>query len=185
VISAALLAVLAFATLINLSLLASMRPDVAHVFDRALARSSLLATVPLTALWFLERRERATPWLFAAAFLWGGCIATGLALPFNTAFFMLADLWVAQHPAITQVLGPDAAMMLAAPLPALRARSVGSSLAPHQCNRRRTHAPQQTTLCSTLAVDSKRRLPAHPDHPISRRALDQLVSSVFDTLRAA
>src|SRR5438067_1080417 len=126
--SAALLVVLAFATLVNLGLLASMGPDVVHVFDRALARSSLLATVPLTALWFLERRERATPWLFAAAFLRGGCIATGLALPFNTAFFMLADLWVARHPSITQVLGPDAAMMLAAPLSAPIAEEITKAL---------------------------------------------------------
>jgi hypothetical protein len=56
--------------------------------------------------------------VFAAAFLWGGCIATALALPFNTAFFQLADAWVAQHPVITLILGPDAAMMLAAPISA-------------------------------------------------------------------
>ena len=78
-----------------------MRPDVASVFYRALALSSLLAAVPLAVLWFLDRRERETPWLFAAAFLWGGCIATALALPFNTAFFALVDAWVAQHPTIT------------------------------------------------------------------------------------
>ena len=118
VISAALLALLAFATLIQLSVVAGMRPDIAGVFVRALMLSSLLAVVPLAVLWFLDRRERETPWLFAVAFLWGGCIATALALPFNTAFFTLVDAWVAQHPAITLVLGPDAAMMLAAPISA-------------------------------------------------------------------
>jgi protease PrsW len=118
VISAALLVVLAFATLVQLSVLASMRPDTASVFLRALALSSLLSVVPLAILWFLDRRERETPWLFAAAFLWGGCIATALALPFNAAFFQLVDAWVARHPAITLSLGPDAAMMLAAPVSA-------------------------------------------------------------------
>jgi protease PrsW len=118
VISAALLVVLAFATLLQLSIFTSMPPDMAGVFLKALILSSLLAVVPLAVLWFLDRRERETPWLFAAAFLWGGCIATALALPFNSAFFALVDGWVAQHPTITLVLGPDAAMMLAAPISA-------------------------------------------------------------------
>ena len=118
VISVALLALLAFAALIQLSVVASMRPDMAGVFVRALMLSSLLAVVPLAVLWFLDRRERETPWLFAAAFLWGGCIATALALPFNTAFFTLVDAWVAQHPAVTMMLGPNAAMLLAAPISA-------------------------------------------------------------------
>jgi protease PrsW len=118
VISAALLVLLACATLVQLSVLASMPRDIAGVFLKALMLSSLLAVVPLAVLWFLDRRERETPWLFAAAFLWGGCIATALALPFNTAFFTLIDAWVAQHPAITLILGPDAAMMLAAPISA-------------------------------------------------------------------
>ena len=89
VISAALLVLLALATLVQLSVLASMPQDIASVFLKALMLSSLLAVVPLAVLWFLDRRERETPWLFAAAFLWGGCIATALALPFNTASFAL------------------------------------------------------------------------------------------------
>jgi protease PrsW len=117
-ISAALLVVLMFAALIQLSVLASMPSDAASVYLKALTLSGLLAVVPLALLWFLDRRERESGWLFAAAFFWGGCIATALALPFNTAFFQLIDAWVTQHPAITLVLGPDAAMMLAAPISA-------------------------------------------------------------------
>jgi len=64
-----LIALLGFATLVHLGLLISMRGEVASVFYRALALSSVLALVPIALLWFLERRERQNPWLFAAAFL--------------------------------------------------------------------------------------------------------------------
>jgi len=103
-------------------------PDIAIVFLKALTLSSLLAVVPLALLWYLDRREREGAWLFAAAFLWGGCIATALALPFNTAFFQLIDAWVARHPAITAVLGPDAATLLAAPISAPIVEEVAKAL---------------------------------------------------------
>jgi len=117
-ISAALIAVLTFAAAVHLLLLASMRLDVVGVFFRALVLSGMLSLLPLSLLWLLERRERQTPWLFVAAFLWGGCIATALALPFNSAFLTFADTWVVQHPVVREVLGPDAAMLLAAPISA-------------------------------------------------------------------
>jgi RsiW-degrading membrane proteinase PrsW (M82 family) len=117
-IGVVLLVILGLATLIHLGLLASLRPDIAVVFYRALFLSSLLAIIPLTILWFLDRRERETPWLFAAALFWGACIATALALPFNTAFFRLADAWLAQHPAVAEMLGPEAVTLLAAPISA-------------------------------------------------------------------
>src|ERR1700730_1915955 len=71
-ICAALVVLLTFATFVHLSLFANMRLDVAGVFYTALALSSLIAIVPVAILWFLDRRERENPWLFAAAFLWGG-----------------------------------------------------------------------------------------------------------------
>jgi RsiW-degrading membrane proteinase PrsW (M82 family) len=126
-ISAALIAVLTFASAVHLLLLASMRADVVTVFFRALALSGMLALLPLTLLWFLERLERQTPWLFAAAFLWGGCIATALALPFNSAFLTLVDTWVVQHPVVREVLGPDAAKLLAAPISAPIAEEIAKA----------------------------------------------------------
>jgi protease PrsW len=79
-------------------------------------------------LWLLERRERQTPWLFAAGFLWGSCIATALALPFNSAFLKFVDTWVVQHPAVREVLGPEAAMLLAAPISAPIAEEIAKGL---------------------------------------------------------
>ena len=128
-ISAGLIAVLTFATAVHLLLLASMRLDVVTVFFRALVLSGMLSLFPLALLWVLERRERQTPWLFAAAFLWGGCIATAFALPFNTVFLKLVDAWVVQHPVVREVLGPDAAMLLGAPIsaPIANGRITGNS----------------------------------------------------------
>jgi len=127
-ITAALLVILAFATLVQLAVFTSMPPGLFSVFLRALALSSLLALVPLTILWFLDRRERESPWLFAAAFLWGGLIATALALPFNTAFFKLMDEWLAHHPMLAVILGPEASLMLAAPVSAPIAEELAKAL---------------------------------------------------------
>jgi hypothetical protein len=60
VICGALGLLLAFAAIVHLSLLASMRLDIVLVFFRALATSSVLSLVPLVVLWFLDRRERET-----------------------------------------------------------------------------------------------------------------------------
>jgi RsiW-degrading membrane proteinase PrsW (M82 family) len=128
VIGAVLLVVLAFAALIRLGALASVRPDIASVFLKALTLSSLLSIVPLAVLRFLERRERESAWLFAAAFLWGGFGATAIASPFNNAFFQLVDAWVAENPAVTLVLGRDAAAMLAAPISAPIVEEIAKAL---------------------------------------------------------
>jgi RsiW-degrading membrane proteinase PrsW (M82 family) len=123
-----LLAILAFATLIHLSLLAGMKPELLAVFARALGLSTVLAAVPVTLLWFLDRRERESPFLFAAAFLWGGCIATALALPLNNAVFSLIDYWLAQYPQLAVMLGPDAALMIVAPLSAPVVEEIAKAL---------------------------------------------------------
>jgi len=46
---------------------------------------AIAASLPAIAvLWYLDRRERESPWLFAATLAWGGFVATGLALLLNT-----------------------------------------------------------------------------------------------------
>jgi RsiW-degrading membrane proteinase PrsW (M82 family) len=117
-VGAALLVILLVATRIQLGLLSNLRADIAAVFYTALAASTALAVVPILILWFLDRRERETPWLFAAAFFWGAVIATALALPFNTAFSAAVDAWVMRNPVVTEMLGPDAGKMISAPISA-------------------------------------------------------------------
>src|SRR5262245_34287527 len=117
-INIVLAAMLMIAVVIHLATFTATSRDAAAVFFRALAISTLLSVVPIAILRFLDRRERENPWLLAAAFLWGGCIATALSIPFNTAIFLAVDRWVAIHPMIAEVLGPDAALLIAAPLSA-------------------------------------------------------------------
>jgi protease PrsW len=115
---ALLLLVLVVAALTQLGLFARMDAEGLSVFLRALFLSTLLSAAPLSILWFLDRRERENPWFMAAAFLWGGCIATGLSLPVNTAFFQIVDQWVKFNPILTEILGPQATLLIAAPISA-------------------------------------------------------------------
>jgi RsiW-degrading membrane proteinase PrsW (M82 family) len=125
---AVLLGVLWLAASIQLALIGGMRADIAAVFVLALAASSLLAIVPLAILWFLDRRERETPWLFAVAFVWGALIATAMAIPFNTAFAAAVDAWVAQRPVLGEMLGPEATTMIAAPISAPIVEEIAKAL---------------------------------------------------------
>ena len=116
---AILLAVLlAFAALVICLVVGGLGSQATRVFLGALAVSSLLSLLPLAILWFLDRRERESPRLFAAAFLWGGLIATTISLPFNTAVIFAVAHWLDQHTSIRDLLGPEAALMIGAPLAA-------------------------------------------------------------------
>jgi RsiW-degrading membrane proteinase PrsW (M82 family) len=109
---------LLLAALMICAVVGGLGSTAAAVFFRALALSSALSLLPILVLWFLDRRERESPWAYAAAFLWGGLIATTLALPINTAAIMAVTEWLEQFPELEKVLGPEAAMMIGAPISA-------------------------------------------------------------------
>lgn len=115
-VCAALALMVGAVALTFLHFFSSLRPDIAVVFFAGLAGSTTMSIVPLLALWFLDRRERETPWLFAVAFLWGAFIATGLALPLNGAILHAVQAWVARNPLVGEALGPEAALMIGAPI---------------------------------------------------------------------
>ncbi len=106
------------AAVIICAVVGGLGSDAAHVFFAALGFSSLLSLMPLAVLWFLDRRERESRWMLAAAFLWGGLIATAIALPLNTAVIFAVGQWLQGNAALTDMLGPDAALMIGAPLSA-------------------------------------------------------------------
>lgn len=117
-VTVVLAVLLVLAALIICAAVGGLGSAATGVFVKALAWSSLLAIVPLAILRFLDRREPESGWLFAAAFLWGGLIATSLALPFNTAVLVVVAQWLEQNAALTEMLGPEAALMVGAPLAA-------------------------------------------------------------------
>ncbi|CAL1239185.1 PrsW family intramembrane metalloprotease [Candidatus Methylocalor cossyra] len=114
VVLAALLAVAAV-TVMGL-MTGGFGPRGGAVFLRSLLGASLFSAVPVAILGWLDRRERESPWLLAAAFLWGGVIATGLALPLNDAILAQVATWLAHHPSVRQELGDDATLLLGAPI---------------------------------------------------------------------
>ena len=106
------------AALIICAVVGGLGSAAARVFMTALAWSSLLSVLPLLVLWYLDRRERESAWLFAAAFLWGGLIATTISIPVNTTVIYVIGQWLEGNAALKQMLGPDAALMIGAPLSA-------------------------------------------------------------------
>lgn len=113
---AALLLALAFAGLMTLLVFASLSAEVLRVFVIGIGLAALASLVPIAILWFMDRRERESPWLFAIAFLWGALIATGLALPINNGILRAVSAWVARNPSVGQFLGKEAALMIGAPI---------------------------------------------------------------------
>ena len=96
----------------------SLGAEATRVFFVALAMSTLLSAMPIAVLWFLDRRERESPWLFTSAFLWGGLIATTLALPVNSTVLYFVAQWLEGNAALKEMLGPEAALMIGAPIAA-------------------------------------------------------------------
>ena len=96
----------------------SLKAEAARLFIIGLLFSAGLSIVPVLILRYLDRRERESPWLFAISILWGGVIATGIALPINTGVILGVERWLVQYPQIGEYLGPHGALLLGAPLAA-------------------------------------------------------------------
>jgi RsiW-degrading membrane proteinase PrsW (M82 family) len=95
---------------------AVLSPEAFQVFSISLLAVLLVSLLPLAILWFLDRREPESRWLYLIAVLWGALIATGLALPINHFIFNSLSDFVAIHPDIKAVLGEGAGKMLGAPI---------------------------------------------------------------------
>jgi RsiW-degrading membrane proteinase PrsW (M82 family) len=118
IVSLALIVLSIFAAALQLGMFFTAPPDAAAVFLSALVLSGMLSALPVFVLWHLERRERASAWVFLAALLWGGVIATAIAMPVNSYIFQMVDAWLMRNPVTHEMLGPDAATLLSAPLSA-------------------------------------------------------------------
>lgn len=95
---------------------AALSPAVFQVFTISFLATSLITLLPLAILWFLDRREPESRWLYLIAVLWGAVIATGLALPINDFIFKSVSDFVAVHPDIKAILGEGAGKTLAVPI---------------------------------------------------------------------
>jgi RsiW-degrading membrane proteinase PrsW (M82 family) len=111
-----LLAAIAASTLMLFLAVKSLGPGAAGVFLKGLGVAALASVVPVAILWFLDRRERESPALFAVAILWGALIGTGLALPLNSTIVTAVSHWLSEYPLLKEYLGPQAAFLIGAPL---------------------------------------------------------------------
>ncbi|HIK17965.1 MAG TPA: PrsW family intramembrane metalloprotease [Leptolyngbyaceae cyanobacterium M33_DOE_097] len=90
--------------------------DGVQVMAIAFLWSALFSSGTVAILWFLDRREHESRWLYAIAFLWGAFIATGIALPFNQIIISSIVDWVNAHPDVKDYLGANAGFKIAAPI---------------------------------------------------------------------
>ena len=87
------------------------------IFLMALAWSGFLSIIPIAILWFLDRREQESKWLYAIALLWGALIATGVAQPINALIINAVKDFFTLHPDLQAAFGGKiAGLAIAAPL---------------------------------------------------------------------
>jgi RsiW-degrading membrane proteinase PrsW (M82 family) len=84
---AALLPLLGLAFLGHATLWIAAPFDALRVAITAAAIGSVASLPVIALLWFLDRRERESPWLFGGALLWGAVISTGVSAIFNALGF--------------------------------------------------------------------------------------------------
>ena len=89
-------------------------PDGLEVLGIAFFWSALFSLGAVSILWFLDRREHESRWLYAIAFLWGAFIATGVALPINNLIFSAIGAWIDSDPGLKAYLGANAVQKIAA-----------------------------------------------------------------------
>ncbi len=111
-----LVVLLAISVFQILPILAALDADATRIFFAALLWAALLSIIPLAILWFLDRREPESPWLYAIAILWGSLLATGLALPLNLRIFHLVEVYLQAHPDLQASLGVNPVLTLGAPI---------------------------------------------------------------------
>ncbi|MEB3321759.1 MAG: PrsW family intramembrane metalloprotease [Synechococcaceae cyanobacterium] len=83
-----------------------LAPEARSVFLAALGWSALLAIPPLAVLWFLDRRERESIWLYVVMFLWGALIATALSSPLKNLLLPEGNPLFLLRPDLGDLLGP-------------------------------------------------------------------------------
>lgn len=93
-----------------------MTPAGFQIFLLSLAGTLLISIIPLAILWFLDRREPESKWLYLIAILWGALIATALAYPINTWIFENIGNLVKTTPILQTIYGSDAKTVIGAPL---------------------------------------------------------------------
>ena len=115
---AIILVVLLLASLFSLfrGYFSALSPAAIQVFAISQVAVLMMTLLPLAVLWFLDRREPESRWLYLIAVLWGALIATGLALPLNEFIFKSLSDFVTVHPDIKAILGANAGKSLAAPI---------------------------------------------------------------------
>jgi RsiW-degrading membrane proteinase PrsW (M82 family) len=84
-----------------------LAPEAKAVFLTALGWSALLSIPPLVVLWFLDRRERESVWLYVVMFLWGALIATALSSPLKNLLFPQGNPLFLLRPDLGDLLGDD------------------------------------------------------------------------------
>lgn len=107
------LAILILFALVRLvSVFVSAPPNVVGVFLSALGLAILAGLPALALIWYLDRRERESPWIFFGALLWGMLVATGLALFLNGEGALLVFNLFTRSGLASEVPSQDAARAL-------------------------------------------------------------------------
>jgi RsiW-degrading membrane proteinase PrsW (M82 family) len=117
IVAAALFAILAFAMVINFATVARMaQHNVARTFLLAIPLAALASLVPIAIIWWLDRHERESPWLYLGAVLWGMLIATALAIPANHGILSAIANWLRMNPEVADYFGKNAPLIIGAPI---------------------------------------------------------------------